>query len=101
MRIGKIILRILQIGLLVFLLLAGITGLPSITGMVFIMLTFFVAPKKLVDYWLDDWFCKLVAAVGLLYFWCFVPEQDISTAARNTAQALLSLWNGINTIMGK
>jgi len=97
MEIGKLLLRIIQGALLFFLLISGIGSMPSVMGMLFLMLAVLATPRKILDFFLEDWLIRCILIGALLYYWGTIPSEDASSAGRNMAQFLNSLLHVFNT----
>lgn len=104
MKIKKFIIvlfRVLQGILLAFLLFVGMGCMPSIMGMMVLMLAVLVTPRKMLDFMIGDWFSKCVWIFVLLYYLCAIPEADITASARNMANLFLRIWGAISPLLGK
>ena len=97
----KIMLRFLQGMLLAFLLFVGVGCMPSIMGMMVLMLAVLVTPRKMLDLVIGDWFTRCICILMLLYYFCTIPETDITASARNMADLLLRIWGAIGPLFGK
>jgi len=82
MEIGKLLLRIIQGALLFFLLISGIGSMPSVMGMLFLMLAVLATPRKILDFFLEDWLIRCILIGALLYYWGTIPSEDASSAGR-------------------
>lgn len=100
MKIGMIILRILQGIYLAFLIVAGIGSMPSVFGMTLLMMAVFATPGKMRTWLLEDKVMRAIWSILLIFYFSYLPTEDVSMAGKNMGRFLLRLWETIQCLFG-
>jgi len=82
------------------LLFAGIGSMPSVLGMLFLMLAVFVAPRKILNWWMEDWWNRALSIAALLIYMGTIPAWDTHLAAGNIGKFVQWILEGICTVFG-
>ena len=97
-KIGKTVLRILQGIVVAFLVVAGIGSMPSVFGMMLLMMAVFVTPPKMRQWFLDDWIVRIIWGVDWIVYFSYLPQADVRTAGRNFGVFLIRIWEGMQSL---
>ena len=97
-KIVKVLLWVLQRGILIFLLIAGVGSMPSVMGMLFLMMAVYITPGQMRASLLEDKIMRIVWIAFLIFYFSYLPSADIETAGKNMGTFLYWIWKGLQML---